>query len=476
LQKLKIPKSKVQISNTIEANLYKINDEIVSKLGIKNREEADRIAGELRKCEYKILKIEKKEIRKSPLPPFITSTLQQEAYKRLRFSAKQTMRIAQNLYENGLITYMRTDSLNLSRESIFSAKDWIEKNLGKEYAAQAPRFFKTKSRLAQEAHEAIRPTNSDLTPEKVKVKFPQEKRLYELIWRRFIASQLPQAIFDSTRVEIKAENSKLKTHYSLLTTGNILRFDGFLRIWPTKFEEKELSPLEESEKLKLIKVIPLQHFTEPPPRYNEASLIKTLEKYGIGRPSTYAPIISVIQERNYVYKNEQRRFQPTEIGEVVNKILVKHFPEVIDIQFTAKMEEELDEVAQGKQKWQKVIKEFYEPFNKNLEQKYQEVEKQKPIEEKTEEICEKCGKPMVIRFGRFGKFLACSGFPECKNTKTLTVAMTDKKGEEIKCPKCQEGMVVRRRTKTGRFFYGCSRYPACDFANWQKPGEARPNK
>jgi len=452
--------------NQFGALLHKINYEIIPKLGIKTKEEAGKIVDDLQKCEYKILKIEKKEIKKNPLPPFITSTLQQEAFKRLRFSAKQTMRIAQNLYENGLITYMRTDSLNISKESVRQAAGWIEKNLGKEYVAQAPRFFKTKSRLAQEAHEAIRPTNPDLTPEKVQVKFPQEKRLYELIWRRFIASQLPQAIFDATRVEIKAQNSKF---YILIANGNTLRFDGFLKIWPMKFEEIDLPVLKENGKLKLIKINPFQHFTEPPARYNEASLIKTLEKYGIGRPSTYAPIISVIQERNYVYKNEERRFQPTEIGEVVNKILVKHFPEVVDIQFTAEMEKELDEIAQGSQKWQKVIKEFYEPFNKNLEQKYQEVEKQKPIEEKTEEICEKCGKSMVIKYGRFGKFLACSGFPECKNTKTIKIAMTNDKGEEIKCPKCQTGTIVRLRTKTGRFFYGCSRYPKCDFASWTKP-------
>jgi len=452
--------------NQFGALLHKINDEIIPKLGIKTKEEAGKIVDDLQKCEYKILKIEKKEIKKNPLPPFITSTLQQEAFKRLRFSAKQTMRIAQNLYENGLITYMRTDSLNISKESVRQAAGWIEKNLGKEYVAQAPRFFKTKSRLAQEAHEAIRPTNPDLTPEKVQVKFPQEKRLYGLIWRRFIASQLPQAIFDATRVEIKAQNSKF---YILIANGNTLRFDGFLKIWPMKFEEIDLPVLKENGKLKLIKINPFQHFTEPPARYNEASLIKTLEKYGIGRPSTYAPIISVIQERNYVYKNEERRFQPTEIGEVVNKILVKHFPEVVDIQFTAEMEKELDEIAQGSQKWQKVIKEFYEPFNKNLEQKYQEVEKQKPIEEKTEEICEKCGKSMVIKYGRFGKFLACSGFPECKNTKTIKIAMTNDKGEEIKCPKCQTGTIVRLRTKTGRFFYGCSRYPKCDFASWTKP-------
>jgi len=469
LQKSQILNPKSEILNTIEANLYKINNEVIPKLGIKTGEEAEKIVKDLEKCEYKVLKIEKKEVRKNPLPPFTTSTLQQEASKRLRYSAKQTMRLAQNLYENGLITYHRTDSLNLSKESIRQAAGWIEKNLGKEYAIQAPRFFKTQSRLAQEAHEAIRPAQPDLIPEKIKVKLFQEKNLYDLIWRRFIASQLPQARFDSTRIEIAAKNSLITNYYLLITNGNILRFDGFLKIWPIQFEETELPLLEENEELKLIKVSPFQHFTEPAARYNEASLIKTLEKYGIGRPSTYAPIISVIQERNYVYRNEQRRFQPTEIGELVNKILVEHFPEIVDIQFTAQMEEELDEIAQGKEKWQKVIGDFYQPFAENLERKYQEVEKQKPVEEKTEEVCEKCGKPMVIRYGKFGKFLACSSFPECRNTKTITMTMTNDKGENLKCPKCQEGEIIKRRTKKGRFFYGCSRYPDSDYASWSRP-------
>jgi len=480
---LKIKNQKSKIKN-IEAYLYRINNEVVSKLGIKSKEEADKIVEDLKKCDYRVLKIEKKELKRNPLPPFTTSTLQQEASKKLHYSAKQTMRLAQNLYENGLITYHRTDSLNLSQESLTAAKKWIEKNLGKEYAIQAPRIFKTRSRLAQEAHEAIRPTNPELIPEKIKATLSQEKKLYELIWRRFIASQLPQARFDFTAIEIKAENSKSKTlnskqianskfqtsnTYILKTSGSIMKFDGFLKIWPIQFEEAELPALEENEELKLKEIKPEQHFTEPPPRYNEASLIKALEKYGIGRPSTYAPIISVIQERNYVYKNEQRRFQPTEIGELVNKILVEHFPQIVDIQFTAQMEEKLDEIAQGKEKWQKVIENFYQPFAENLEKKYQEVKKQKPTEEKTDEICKNCGKPMVIKYGKFGKFLACSGFPECRYTKQITITMTNDKSEKIKCPKCQKGEIVRRKTKKGRFFYGCSRYPDCDYASWTKP-------
>jgi DNA topoisomerase-1 len=367
------------------------------------------------------------------------------------------MMFAQRLYENGHITYMRTDSVNLSRESLAAAAKVIGSQFGEKYLLAAPRVFKNKSRLAQEAHEAIRPTNPAITPEKINLEEAREKKLYELIWRRFIASQMPEARFDSMRVEIEAKNSPSPITYNLIANGNILRFDGFLKVWPQTFEEKELPELEKGEILKVEKANPLQHFTEPPPRYNEASLIKRLEAEGIGRPSTYAPIISVIQERNYVEKNE---------------VLREHFPEIVDIGFTAKMEEELDQIAEGKQKWQDVIREFYEPFAKHLSEKYEEVSKRELVpEEKTEEVCEKCGKPMVIKTGRFGRFLACSGFPDCKNTRSLknNVGITDGNGEQMKCPKCGEGEVIRRRTKKGRFFYGCSRYPDCDFASWQKP-------
>ena len=453
-----------------EASLSKINNETIPKLGFKTKDEADKIENDLKKCEYQILKIDKKETKRNPLPPFTTSVLQQTASQRFRFSAKQTMRLAQNLYENGLITYHRTDSLNLSQESLKTAKNWIEKNLGESYAISAPRIFKTKSRLAQEAHEAIRPTNINLEPEKIKSENAQEKKLYELIWRRFVASQLPQAIFDATKIEIEAKNSLITNYYLLITNGSILRFDGFLKIWPQKFEEKELPELKENEKVDLIEIKPEQHFTEPPPRYNEASLIKTLEEYGIGRPSTYAPTISVIQTRNYVQKNPDRRFEPTEIGELVNKVLTEHFPEIVDIKFTAHMEEDLDAIAEGKREWREVIKEFYEPFSKHLEQKYEEVSKNDFVrEEKTDEICEKCGKPMVIKTGRFGKFLACSGFPECKNTKSLGSNQNNNRKSFGQCSKCSQGEIVMKKTKKGRFFYGCNKYPECDFATWKRP-------
>jgi DNA topoisomerase-1 len=362
---------------------------------------------------------------------------------------------------------MRTDSVNLSAYSVAAAAKWLRANLGEEYAKDAPRFFKTKSRMAQEAHEAVRPTNPLLAPDQIKVE-GREQKLYELIWRRFIASQMPAAIWNQGRIDIEAKSKN--NSYLLASNGSVLKFDGFLKIWPSQFTEKELPKVKENEKLDLVEAKSAEHFTEPPARYNEASLIKTLEEAGIGRPSTYAPIISVIQERNYVTKNPDRRFEPTEIGELVNSVLTEHFPQIVDIDFTAKMENDLDEIAEGKTSWQKVVKNFYDPFSKTLEEKYESVEKQKPTET-TDEICEKCGRPMVVKYGRFGKFLACSGYPECKSTKKIpgSDSVKNKEGLEIKCPECKEGNVVRRRTKKGRFFYGCSRYPDCKFASWTKP-------
>jgi len=435
---------------------------VLDKFAIKNKQEADKILKELEDAEYKVEKIEKKEEKRMPKPPFTTSTLQQEAANRLHFSSKQTMLIAQQLYEQGFISYMRTDSLNLSEDSLRAAEKFIDNNFGKNYSSQ--RHFKTKSKGAQEAHEAVRPTQPENTPEILKNKLDiQQLKLYDLIWRRFIACQMKEAIFDSTTVDIKAKN------YVFRANGQVLKFDGFLKVYQMKFEEAELPVLKMGEILRLIKLTSSQHFTEPPPRYSEATLIKTLEKYGIGRPSTYAPIISTIQDRNYVNKNEQKKFTPTKTGIIVNDILVEHFPEIVDIQFTSRMEENLDKIAEGKEEWVPVIRNFYEPFESNLEKKYLEVEKKK-VEIKTDEICEKCGKPMVIKQGRFGEFLACSGFPECKNTKSL-----DNKEKEtpkplnIKCPKCVEGDVIIKRTKRGKIFYGCSRYPKCDFASWTRP-------
>jgi DNA topoisomerase-1 len=456
-----------------EAVLVKKDGKVIPKLGIKTKKEADKILKDLEGAEYKVVNVEKKEVKRNPLPPFTTSTLQQEAWYRFHFPAKFTMRIAQQLYETGKITYHRTDSLNLSDLSLFAARKFIIENYGKNYWAGFLRKYKAKGKV-QEAHEAIRPTRPNFAPQNLGgqayFKDKNAEKLYELIWRRFMACQMAQASFDSTTIDILATSDKRQvTSYTFRSAGQILKFDGFLKVYPIKFEEKELPPLEINEILKLIKLIPSQHFTQPPPRYTEATLIKELEKNGIGRPSTYAPILSTIQERNYIEKDEQRRFKPTEIGAVVNDILVNHFPEIVDIGFTAKMEEDLDKIAAGKEKWIEALNEFYGPFEENLEKKYQEISK-KDLIEKTEKICPKCGAPMVIRLGKFGKFYACSNFPKCKYTENL-----EKNNLGIKCPRCKNGEIIEKRTKKGKIFYGCSNWPNCDFALWDKPtGEICP--
>ncbi len=469
LNKSQILNSKSQTE--FKASLVKKDEKTISKLGIKTREETDEILKNLEGAEYKVIGVEKKEVKRNPPPPFMTSTLQQESWKKFHWPAKMTMRIAQQLYERGFISYHRTDSLNLSDVSLGMAKKFIMGNYGENYYQF--RKFKTKSKSAQEAHEAIRPAYIDRTPEKLKTEVSLDNnqyRLYDLIWRRFIACQMAQAIFDSTAIEIETGNPKSKIlKYTFRATGQILKFDGFLKVYPIKYEELELPLLEINEILELIKLIPSQHFTQPPARYNEATLIKILEENGIGRPSTYAPILSTIQERNYIEKNEDRRFQPTEIGVVVNDLLVNHFPKIVDISFTAKIEEDLDKIAGSEKKWVPVINEFYQPFAKNLEKKYQEVSKEKIAVQKTEKICPKCGASLLIRLGKFGKFYACSTFPKCRYTESLE----DNK-LKVNCPKCGSPL-VEKRTKKRKIFYGCSSWPKCDFALWDKPtGEICP--
>lgn len=370
------------------AKLIKINNKSIPKPGIKTKEEADKIIKDLDGAEYRVVDILKKEVKRYPLPPFTTSTLQQEASHRLGFSAKQTMVIAQQLYEKGYITYHRTDSVNLSDEFLKQIKDFIE-----------PRYLEIKKykskKSAQEAHEAIRPT---------KISRKIDDKLYELIWQRAIASQMQPAIIDSTSVDIAGKN------YTFRANGAIIKFDGFLKVYPIKISEVILPILKKDEILKLINLSAIQHFTKPPAPYSEATLVKTLEEYGIGRPSTYAPTLSTIQERNYV-KKENRYLHPTEIGVLVNDILVKHFPEIVDIKFTARMEEDLDQIAIGEKKWIPTIEEFYGPFAKNLKKKYQEVKK---ITEQTEKNCPECGQFLVVRISRYGKFLGCSNYPKCK--------------------------------------------------------------
>lgn len=454
-----------------EASLSKIDGKDVGKLDVKTEKHAKEIVSAIEGAEISIELVNKKETKRNPSPPFTTSTLQQAASSRLHFSAKQTMMFAQKLYERGHITYMRTDSLSLSKESLSAAKNFITSEFGKEYASATPKVYKSKSKLAQEAHEAIRPTNPSKLP--VDIADEKQRKLYELIWQRFLASQMPQAVFDATSVEILAKGDK--NTYTLKANGNILKFDGFLKVWPSKITEKELPPLMKGDDVELKKIVPEQHFTEPPPRYNEATLVKTLEEHGIGRPSTYAPIISVIQDRGYVEKNEARRFVPTETGVVVNKVLSEHFPNIVDVGFTASIEEEFDGIASGKKEWHGVVENFYIPFDKNLEEKYESVKKEEFMEQ-TDEKCETCGKDMLIKYGRFGKFMACSDYPECKTTKSLKAPPQE---IGMKCPTCgvkDGGEVIIRRTKRGKVFFGCSNYPACDFASWTNPMEPEESK
>lgn len=448
------------------AFLNKKNGEAIDKLEIKTQQEADEILKKLEGAEYKIEKITKKETRKNPLPPFTTSTLQQAGSNKFGYSAKMTMALAQKLYEEGHITYHRTDSLNLSQMSLDAAKKFITKEYGEKYSNGSKAYKAGKG--AQEAHEAIRPTHAEHTPESLKGELEGQKlKIYTLIWQRFMASQMVPAVFDSTAIEISAGN------YGFGANGQMLKFDGFLKVYPMKFSENDLPTLEEKEVLDLARLTPAQHFTEPPARYNEASLIKALEKHGIGRPSTYAPTLSTIQDRNYIIKNDQKRFVPTEMGIIVTDMLVKNFPQIVDIEFTAKMEKELDEVAEGKDTWQKTIKDFYGPFDKNLKEKYEEIPKE-DLNIKTDKKCPKCGKDMVDKMGRFGRFYACTGFPECKHTESIV-----KEGAagvsgaiikiDVKCPKCGQGHMGAKKSRRGKIFFGCDRYPECDMATWDKP-------
>ncbi len=482
--KLKTQNSKLKTEDGFEADLIKVAGKVLDKFDIKTKADAEKIAADLKNASYSVTSVKKTETKKNPSGPFTTSTLQQTASTRLGYSAKKTMTLAQILYENGHITYMRTDSLNLSKESQAAAAEYLQTTFGEKYVSV--KSYHTKSKGAQEAHEAVRPTK--LThPDELPVSDEAVRKLYRLIWQRFLASQMPHAVFDATQVDVETADKK----YTLRANGNTMKFDGFLKVYPQSFEEKQLPVLAEADKLKLEKVTPDQHFTEPPGRYSEAKLIKTLEEFGIGRPSTYVSIISVIQARNYVRK-EGGRFHPTEIGEMVSKLLTTHFPQVVDIGFTAKIESELDEVAEGTIVWQAPLREFYDPFAKLLEEKYASVEKENP-DEATDEVCActgkssspnskcehegSCGKPMIIKFGRFGKFLACSGFPECKNAKNVNRA--EALTINMKCPKCLEtperkdnpGDVVVKQTRKGRkrMFWGCSRYPDCTFATWNDP-------
>jgi len=478
------------------AKLHRIRGEEVD---LKSEEDTQKIVDDLEKATYVITKVRKGTRRRNPSPPYTTSTMQQEASRRLGFTAKRTMAVAQQLYQGaevgeeglvGLITYMRTDSVNVAEAAQEEARAYIAERYGAKYRPAKPRRYKTKTKGAQEAHEAIRPTSVRREPKAIKKYLTRDQyRLYDLIWKRFLASQMSSAIFDTISVDIVADselqiaNSELmaisgdqlsamshKPDYLFRATGSNVRFQGFLVIYeeakdedeiPEEGEGKILPPLSAGEILDLLRLLPEQHFTKPPPRYSEATLVRTLEEYGIGRPSTYAPIISIIQTRGYVDR-EDRRLVPTELGFIVNDLLVKHFPNVINVDFTARMEEDLDLIASGEREWVPVLREFYGPFEKALKQAERTMEKVDLGPQETGEICEKCGHPMVVKFGRYGKFIACSNYPACRNTKSYQIKVG------VACPECG-GDLVEKRTRRGRTFYGCSNYPECEFATWNRP-------
>ncbi len=455
--------------NKFNADLYKIKNKTFDKLSLK-KDEAEKLKKILKTCQYAVEKIDKRQVNKNPSAPFTTSTLQQAANRHLGFSAKQTMAVAQKLYEQGYITYMRTDSLNLSPKFLSESSIWLKNNLGADYTLSTSRIFKNKSKNAQEAHEAIRPTEVNTTPEMLTDKLDKnQEKLYRLIWQRALASQMPAAQLAATTIDIQAIDGK--ENYLFRASGQILTFPGYLKIWPEKTKEQELPSLTEKQSLILLDLAAEGHTTIPPARYSDASLVKELEKNDIGRPSTYAPTIATIITRNYVERDENKRLKPTDIAFVVIDLLIKHFPKIVDYKFTAKMEDDLDLIAAGKKKWQPVISDFYSDFHGNLENKYQEVKKDEIMpEEKSTELCDKCGASMVIKTGRYGKFLACSAFPECRNIKSLNdpkenkepdknLLELEKKYEEEVCEKCNSPMKVR----TGKYgpFLACSGYPKC---------------
>jgi len=447
-----------------------------TRLDISNKEVADRITADLEQADYAVKSIQTKQITRQPAPPFITSTLQQEAWRKLHFSAKRTMAVAQKLYEGlplgdegsvGLITYMRTDSTHVASSALAEVRDFIGKQYGIEFVPAKPRRFSGKTKWAQEAHEAIRPTSIYRQPGRIKPFLNTDQlRLYELIWKRMVSSQMSPALYDTTNIEILA-SLEAQQAYLLKASSSVVKFPGFMTIYSESKDEDEpgekfaaLPKLAVGNKLSHTGTFPEQHFTQPPLRYTEATLIKALEQKGIGRPSTYAPILSIIQDREYVYKSEGK-FRPNELGVIVNGILKEHFARIVDYDFTARMEQQLDEVARGKQEWVSILRDFYPSFEDTLRKATFNVEKV-DMSKPTDEICPNCGKPMVIKVGRFGKFLACTGYPECKTTMPYQV----KTG--VRCPQCV-GELVQKINKKKQVFYGCNNYPDCHFTTSYKP-------
>ena len=487
-----------------KAKAVAVDGKKLGKFDIPNKEKADELIKRVEGRPFKVVKVERKERRRKPPAPFITSTLQQEASKRFGFPAKLTMQIAQQLYEGidlgservGLITYMRTDSTRVSDEAVKEVRKFIASEFGKESLPARARSYEGKApKSAQDAHEAIRPTSVFRTPESVKKYLtPEQYKLYDLIWRRFVASQMKDAVFNTVSADLEAGGITFRA------TGSTLKEEGFLKVYPVEVEEKLLPELREGEEVKAKEVKGVQHFTEPPPRYTEGTLVKALEEEGVGRPSTYATIISNIIQRGYVEK-EKQKLKPTELGEFINSLLKKLFPKIVDVKFTASVEEELDKIEEGRKDWRELLKEFYfGEFKELLEKAEEELKGLKgeevgrkcpecgaPLlkvhgrygafiacsaypecrykesikeEEKTGRKCPECGGELLVKRGRFGRFIACSNYPECKHTEPITYG---------KCPKCKEGDIVERRSKKGKVFYGCSRYPECDFVSSRPP-------
>ncbi|MBQ2443956.1 MAG: type I DNA topoisomerase [Clostridia bacterium] len=456
------------------ATLYATDE---GKIKISNEEEAKKILSELEKEEeFIVSKLRNGTRKKQPAPPFTTSTLQQEASRKLNFQSKRTMKVAQELYEGveipqmgavGLITYMRTDSLRISNDAIAEAGEYIKGRWGEKYLPEKPRVFKTKAG-AQDGHEAIRPTMPSLEPEKIKSSLTTDQyKMYKLIWERFIACQMAECIQKTTSAEITGGK------YIFKATGYRVDFDGFTTLYvegQDSEEEKqtELPPLEKDMQVRPKEIVPNQHFTQPPARFTEATLIKTLEENGIGRPSTYAATISTITSRGYV-KREGKTLFPTELGEVSTKLMLEHFPKIVNVKFTAQMEERLDKVEHGEEQWAELLESFYGDFKETLKKAKEDMKdvKIKVQDEETDIVCEKCGRKMVVKTGRYGKFIACPGYPECKNVKNFVETVG------VKCPKCGNGDIVMRKSKRGRIFYGCSKYPDCDFVSWTEPTNER---
>ena len=527
-----------QIPPPFEARLAKVADKRVDNktFRIANEAEAKEILDHLDKADWIVSKVEKRDRRRNPAPPFITSRLQQEASRKLGYTPSRTMGIAQRLYMGvelgeqgsvGLITYMRTDSPRIAPEMMTAARAYINDTYGEQYVPEKPNAYRS-SKTAQEAHEAIRPTSLENTPEKVAPYLSREElSLYTLIWNRFMASQMSPALFEQTSVDIAANACTFRA------SGQVMRFDGFLRVYmegkddkttddDDDDDEKQLPPLDEGDRLQLLKLTPNQHFTQPPPRFTQATLIKELEEKGIGRPSTYASIMGTIINKDYVEEDEQRRLRPTSLGMLVTDLLVESFPDILNAEFTAGMEEVLDKIEEGQEDWKRAMERFYQPFSADLERAEKEMRDvkgtgemtdiacpkcedgkmairwgrngeflacsnypeckstsnftrddqgivipQKEEEEVTNEVCEKCGKPMQMRFSRYGKFLGCSGYPECKNIKKTGTAAPISLG--VTCPECNEGDIQQKRSRRGKVFYSCSRYPKCSFALWDRP-------